>query len=135
MELVIKMKLLPKLGPIVILLVVINGNACFAETPKQIMSWLPDPNKCLDLLELEKVEVNPQRQTISGDSRLVEDYRVVASWLEGFFTAWNLKSASGVDVKDATSYQMMTWMFSYCRTHPSKTLLDAAYEFINATKN
>ena len=119
-----------KLGPIAILLIVINGNACFAKPPRQIIAWPPNRSKCLDLLELEKVEADPQHQTISGDTRLLEDYHAVESWLKGFFTAWNVKSASGVGVKgDVNNYQMMTWMLSYCRTHPSKTLLDAAKEF------
>jgi hypothetical protein len=34
--------------------------------------------------------------------------------------------------KGATPFQMMAWIFSYCRTHPSKDLVDAASEFMNA---
>jgi hypothetical protein len=139
-HLVMKMKTLPKLWKllaIAILLTGINGNACFAETPGRSpsMALLPDRHKCLDLLELERLKVNPQQEIISGDIQLAADYRTVWGWLQGFFTAWNLNAASDGNVaKGATSYQVMAWIFSYCRAHPSEHLLNAASEFMNAMR-
>jgi hypothetical protein len=140
---VIKMKPLPKLASIAILLIGINGNACFAETPGRSPAAVlfPTRYKCLDLLELERIEADPKSGTItSTDPQLAADYQSVVGWLRGFFTAWNLHpGADGNVTKGATSYQMMTWIFSYCRTHPAQTLDEAAFGFINAmvgsTKN
>jgi hypothetical protein len=134
---VTKMKTLPKpwkLLSIAILLIGINGNACFAETPgRQGMVLAPKRFKCLDLLELERVEVNPQRDTISGDPELMGDWRHTLGWLQGFFTGWNLNPASDGDItKEATRYQVMAWIFSYCRAHPSDNLANAALQFIDA---
>ena len=95
-------KMLPKLWKllaIAILLTGINGNACFAETQGPhnrgpSMALFPKRYKCLDLLELERVEVDPQRNIMrSTDVDLAVDYRAVAGWLQGFFTAWNLNPA------------------------------------------
>jgi hypothetical protein len=142
MGLVMNMKLISKLLSITILLIGINGNACFAEPqgpPGQRMALLPDRYKCLGLLELEKLKVDQQQQTISGDVNLAADYHAVVGWLRGFFTAWNLNPASDGNVtKQTNPYQWMAWIFSYCRAHPSGDLLNAASELMNAmrtTKN
>jgi len=135
------MKLLPKLLkllPIAILLIGINGNACFAETPlppRQSMVLVPDRYKCLDLLELERLKVNPQQHIVSGDVQLAADYNTVVGWLQGFFTAWNINPTSDGDVtKQTNPYQWMAWIFSYCRAHPSGELLNAASELMNAMR-
>jgi hypothetical protein len=148
---VTKMKMLPKLWKllsIVILLIGINSNACFGEAQGLLLPnrpgriSLPLRDKCLDLLELERIRANPQDDTITynaSDRELARDYYSVTGWLAGFFTAWNFNSASDGDVtKGAATYQVMAWIFSYCRAHPSGDLVNAAYEFMNAmskTKN
>src|SRR5262245_37594540 len=142
-----KMKTRPKLWKllsIAVLLVGINGNACFAETqtplpPNRFQMLLPNRHKCLDLLELERLKVDPRTNTITYDTyterRLATDYIVVTGWFQGFFTAVNLNEQTDGDVtKETKPYQMMAWTFSYCRAHPSENLLGAAHELLNALR-
>ena len=100
---------------------------------------LPNRHKCLDLLELERLKVDPRTNTITYDTyterRLAADYIVVVGWLQGFFTAVNLDEQTDGDVtKETRPYQMMAWTFSYCRAHPSETLMGAALELLNALR-
>jgi len=134
---------LQKLLSIAVLLVGISVGDCLAETqtppPNRGPSTVLYPGRyyrCLDLLELERVEVNPQADTVySTDPNFAIGYRAVAGWLRGFFTAINLDARSDGNVtKGATTYQMMDWIFSYCRAHPSVTLDLAAFEFMNALR-
>ena len=82
-----------KLLSIAVLLIGISGNACFAETQaplpsKRFQILLPNRHKCLDLLELERLKVDPRTNTITYDTyterRLAADYIVVASCFQGF---------------------------------------------------
>jgi hypothetical protein len=138
---VMKMKPLSKLASIAILLVGINGNACFAETqgPPNIVALPPLRFKCLDLLELEKIKADPKSGAITtNDMQLAGDYQGVVGWLRGFFTAFNHLNSDGDVAKGTNPPQMMTWIFRYCRAHPSENLYGAALEFIKAmgsTKN
>ena len=100
---------------------------------------IPNRHKCLDLLELERLKVDPRTNAITYDTyterRLATDYIVVAGWFQGFFTAVNLNEQTDGDVtKETKPYQMMAWTFSYCRSHPSENLLDAAHELLNALR-
>jgi hypothetical protein len=127
-----------KLLSIAVLLIGTSGS--FAQTqappPKDFQALLPNRYKCLDLLELEKIKVNPQNNTItSADPELAADYRTVGGWFQGFFTAVNITMQPDGDVtKGTTPYQMTAWTFSYCRAHPSQNLLDAALELLNALR-
>jgi hypothetical protein len=141
---VTKMKPLPKLWKllsIAISLIGINGNACRAQTqgPPTITALPPLRYKCLDLLELERIKADPKTGRITtNDMQLAADYQGVVGWLRGFFTAFNHHIQEGDVTKGTTPYQMMTWIFSYCRAHPSETLNEAAFEFVDAmraTKN
>jgi hypothetical protein len=98
------------------------------------MALFPDRYKCLDLLELEKIKVNPQDNTITtNDPDLAADYHAVTGWLRGWFSAWNHHPGSDGNVTKGTkTFQIMGWIFSYCRAHPSETLDLAAIEFMNA---
>jgi hypothetical protein len=100
------------------------------------MALFPPRYKCLDLLELERIKVNPQTNTITfDDPQLAADYRAVAGWLQGWFTAWNLNPSTDGDVtKGTTTYQMIVWTFSYCRAHPSETLVEVALQLLNALR-
>jgi hypothetical protein len=137
------MKTLSKLLSIAILLIGINGDACLAQTQtpsppgKRVQVLFPDRYKCLDLLELERLKVDPQTLTITlnapTDRQLAVDYRTAVGWFQGFFTAVNLTVQPDGDVTKGTKpYQMMTWTLSYCRSHPSGDLMDAAVELLNA---
>jgi len=97
---------------------------------------LPIRYKCLDLLELEKIKVNPQTDTVTfDDPNLAADYFAVKGWFQGFFTAVNITVQPDGDVTKGTRpYQMMAWTFSYCRAHPSENLVDAALELLNALR-
>ena len=133
-----------KLLSIAVLLIGISGNTCFAETqtplpPNRFQMLLPNRHKCLDLLELERLEVDPRTNTITYDTyterRLAADYNVVVGWFQGFFTAVNITQQTDGDVtKETTTPQMMAWTFSYCRAHPSENLMDAAFELLNALR-
>jgi hypothetical protein len=62
-----------------------------------------------------------------SDTMLALDYNAVISWLQGFI------SAQSVLVNDDTSgpvrmKQWMRWLFSYCRTNPNKSIIDAALQ-------
>jgi len=132
------------LGAIAILLIGVSGNACFAQTQQPpppanrgpSMALCPVRCKCLELLELEKIKINPQTNGIISDgSELASNYLGVAGWLQGFFTAQNLNPRSDGNVtKEAKTYQIMGWIFSYCRAHPSDDLVRAAIEFIIAVQ-
>ena len=90
---------------------------------------LPHRYMCLDLLQLESLEVKSDGTVgfsyTQQDSRLLADYNAVIGWLQGYFTALNF-TQHGDLTKNTRPVQWMTWIFSYCRTKPSGTLLDAA---------
>src|SRR5262249_10232228 len=122
------MKRIIALGAAAILLI---DASCLAE---KATAWLPNRNKCLDLLELERIRWNPQTNTMTiPDAQLGADYYAVAGWVQGYFTAQNLSPNVQTDiVKGNTVPQMLTWIFSYCRAHPSSNLLNATTELITA---
>jgi len=70
--------------------------------------------KCLDLLELERIKINPQTDTLTFDDlQLAADCQAVRGWLQGFFTAWNItEQPDGNVTKGTTTTQMMAWTFS-----------------------
>jgi hypothetical protein len=129
-------------GAIAVLLIGISGNACLAQTQtpqrKTSQMLVPDRHKCLDLLELERVKVNPQTDTMtmtSDNPELAVDYRTVAGWLQGFYTAVNVFAQPDGDVTKSTKpHQWITWTLSYCRAHPSKNLSEAAFELLDALR-
>src|SRR6516165_6025743 len=93
-----------KLLSIGVLLIGISGNTCFAETqtplpPNRFL--IPNRHKCLDLLELERLKVDPRTNTITYDAyterRLAADYNVVVGWFQGFFTAVNITQQTDGD--------------------------------------
>ena len=123
---------------IVILVSLLISVTCLAETQapsnrgRQVL--FPERHKCLDLIELENVKLNPQTHTLNApDAKLYFDYRFVAEWLRGYFTAWNNHPDTDHNVtKDATIYQIMTWIVGYCRANPSADLEEAAQWFMAA---
>jgi hypothetical protein len=93
---------------------------------------------CFEILELEKIRVDPQTKTMlvyPSDQQLYLDYIAVQSWLQGFISAAGglVASDSKIDPKQ-TMIQWRTWLFSYCRTYPNKTLVDAARQLSEALK-
>jgi hypothetical protein len=95
------------------------------------ISIAPDRRgKCFEILELERLQVVPPTGTsliYPSDTMLALDYNAVISWLQGFI------SAQSVLVNDDTSgpvrmKQWMRWLFSYCRTNPNKSIVDAALQ-------
>jgi len=125
---------------LLIAILLISGNACLAQThtppPSVKRAILPLRYKCLDLLELEKIQVNQQTNTMTyndAQSQLAADYNSVAGWFQGFFTAVNTIEPDGGDItKGTTIHQWITWAFSYCRAHPSDTLTEVAVELLNS---
>src|SRR5262245_27412102 len=74
------------------------ADACFAQTqtpaPRRADFFIPIRHKCLDLLELEKIKVNQETNTLTYDinaqGQLVADFHEVVGWFSGFFTAVNM---------------------------------------------
>jgi len=135
------MKTLPKLWKflsIAVLLIGISGNACFAETQvpvRERKALFPHRYKCLDLLELERIKVNQDNTITYPYPQLGADWYAVDGWLKGFFSAWNLtEQADGNVTKEPTPYQIMVWVLSYCRAHPSEHLGGSAVELLNALR-
>ena len=133
------MKALPKLRKllsIVILLIGISGSACFAETQMPpanrgpSTALVPKRHKCPELLDLERVKYDPQTKTItSPDVQLSLEYRALEGWLQGYATALNLQAYTDGNVtKGVPTHELIVWIFSYCHTHPSGGLVDAAMD-------
>lgn len=107
------------------------GTQLFAEQ----MVLFPDRYTCSNLLELESLEVDPQGKITFAYTpesvQLLTDYKTTIGWLQGYFTAWNalVRATHGNLTKGTRIAQWMTWIFNYCRAHPSGNLLDAANEF------
>ena len=119
------------LGAAAILLVGIS----FAETQGPAnrgpsTALVPKRHTCPELLDLERIKFDPQTKTItSPDVQLSLDYRGLEGWLQGYVTALNFQAYTDGNVtKGAPIHQFIIWIFSYCHTHPSGGLVDAAME-------
>jgi hypothetical protein len=98
---------------------------------------VPEHNRCSDILELQKLNVDPERNIIKSDylhPQRGADYLAVVGWLQGFFSARNLFDLSiDGDLTQGTKWlDWMDWTFSYCREHPTSTLFDAGIGLSNA---
>src|SRR5215475_14211325 len=91
---------------------------------------VPKRHTCQKLLDLERVKFDPQTKTItSPDAQLPLEYRALEGWLQGYVTALNFQAYTDGNVtKGAPIHQFIIWIFSYCHTHPSGGLVDAAME-------
>jgi len=90
----------------------------------------PERNKCFDILELQKLNFDPDRNIIKLDYRHPQrgaDYMAIVGWLQGFFSARNLfdLSIDGDFTQGSKQIDWMNWIFSYCQDHPANTLFDA----------
>src|SRR5262249_3551077 len=104
---------------LLIAILLVSGNACLAQTQtpsppgKDSMILVPDRHKCLDLLELERLEVDQQTGIIThkdSDRQLAADYMAITGWLQGFFTAVNVIDQPDGDVTKRTKpHQWITW--------------------------
>jgi hypothetical protein len=58
----------------------------------------------------------------------------VTGWLRGYFTGRNQfdERTDGDVTKDTREKEWMPWIFSYCRSHPTEILLQAAIELTKA---
>jgi hypothetical protein len=113
--------------------------AYVATAQRKGMALVPNHHRCVDVLQFEKVEIDAQSGNVKfeyNDSgvQLASDYVAATSWVQGFFTAWNFykPNADGNLTRGTRPYQWMTWIFSYCRTHPSGSLVDASMELADA---
>ena len=96
----------------------------------------PEQSKCSDILDLEKLNYDPERNVIRLDylhPQRGATYMAVIGWLQGFFSARNLfdLSIDGDLTKGTRSLDWMNWMFSYCREHPASTLFEAGIGLSN----
>lgn len=96
----------------------------------------PEHSTCADILELQKLTYDPERNVIRLDylhPQRGATYMAVVRWLQGFFSARNLfdLSIDGDFTQGTTSPDWMNWMFSYCREHPASTLFDAGIGLSN----
>jgi hypothetical protein len=129
------MKLLLSIGAITLTLVFCAGNAA-GQQQRQAMIMSPDLYKCFDLLRLESLQRDPQTNRFRinmndpNQIELLNEYFGVASWLRGFFTGMNFfdLTQDGDVAKHTTEKEWMPWIYSYCRSHPTDTLPNAAYQ-------
>jgi hypothetical protein len=102
----------------------------------QAVFMFPDLYKCSDLLRLESLQPDAQTNRVHIDIsdpnqiKLLNEYYEVAGWLRGFFTGMNFfdLSQNGDVAKLTTENDWMPWIYSYCRSHPTDTLPNAAYQ-------
>jgi hypothetical protein len=135
------MKLLLSIGAVTLTLVFCSGNAA-SQQPRQAFMFhqavfiFPDLYRCLDLLRLESLQPDAQTNRVHIDMsdpnqiELLNKYYGVAGWLRGFFTGMNFfdLSQNGDVAKLTTESEWMPWIYSYCRSHPTDTLPNAAYQ-------
>jgi hypothetical protein len=116
-----------------------------AQAPGQSLAYLPARGQCSSMLGLEKLKVEEDRKTnvlryFNDNSpetqSMMMNYVELVGWLEGFATFRNAvdlnKGGTGNIYKNTTMLQWMTWIFSYCRAHPSETIVEAAGAFATA---
>jgi hypothetical protein len=114
----------------------VGGNAQQKRDPVVIG---PERSNCTDILELQKLNYDPEQNVIRLDYLHPQRgaiYMSVIGWLQGFFSAQNLFDLS-VDsdfTQGTKSIDWMNWMFSYCREHPTNTLFDAGIGLSNTLK-
>jgi hypothetical protein len=86
---------------------------------------MPDHRvQCLEILELERLRIDPQNGNVTfypQDSELYVDYTADIWWLQGFLAGQQVDNPYHAP-------QLATWLFSYCRANPTKTLYKAALE-------
>ena len=97
----------------------------------------PEQSKCSDILDLEKLNYDPERNVIRLDylhPQRGATYMAVIGWLQGFFSGRNLfdLSIDGDLTKGTKSLEWMNWMFNYCRQHPASTLFEAGVGLSNS---
>jgi hypothetical protein len=107
------------------------------EQPRRFQGFFPDVNRCFDILRLESIPIDHDKGTVSIMSDRVQltlDHFAVIGWLQGYFTARNnFDLASDGSIAAGTKpLQWMSWIYSYCRSHPSGTLIEAANELAKA---
>jgi hypothetical protein len=102
------------------------GASAKAQT-KDFAFLLPGSATCAKLLPLEKVHGKGRDRASSGQ---VQAYEEVKAWLQGYFTAANIFDGRGDGdfTKEMKPHDLMTWMFGYCRSNPTKGLMDAVAE-------
>lgn len=86
---------------------------------------LPDRrDQCIQVLEFERLGINPANGNVTvypQDAQLAMDYTAVVSWLQGFLAGQQVNNPYH-------GPQIATWLLSYCRANPAKSLLDAAIQ-------
>jgi hypothetical protein len=90
----------------------------------------PERSRCFDILELQKLNIDPERNIIKLDylhPQRGADYMAIVGWLQGFFSGRNLfdLSIDGDFTQGSKQIDWMNWIFSYCQDHPANTLFDA----------
>jgi len=81
-------------------------------------------NNCLEILEFEKLKIDQRNGTVTfypQDMELYSDYTAVIWWLAGFLAGRQANNPYSAP-------QIATWLFSYCRANPTKSLTEAAFQ-------
>ena len=108
----------------------VQGGQLHAQQPTApYRMMLPDRRaRCLEVLELEKLNIDSQSGSVTyypEQMILYIDYMAVINWVQGFL--------AGAQADNAYHYpQVATWLFSYCRANPAKSLPDVAHQLSNA---
>jgi LysR family transcriptional regulator of gallate degradation len=94
---------------------------------KDFAFLLPGSAACAKLLPLEKLHGKGRDRATFGQ---LQAYEEVKGWLQGYFTAANIFDGRGDGdfTKALKPRDLMTWMFGYCRSNPTKGLMDGVAE-------
>ena len=104
-----------------------------------IVILLPNAGTCPEILKLQSVEGETPgsyrvRRNNDAEMKLVFEHKFVGGWLRGYFSAINqtVPQAKGDITGNLTSFDMMTWLYSYCRANPKSEFIDAVRELRNS---
>jgi LysR family transcriptional regulator of gallate degradation len=108
------------------------GPSAKAQT-KDFVFLLPGSATCARLLPLEIVHGKDRARASSGQ---LQAYEEVKGWLQGYFTAANIFDGRGDGdfTKELKPRDLMSQVFGYCRSNPTKGLMDAVGELHRALR-
>jgi hypothetical protein len=102
-------------------------------------SYLPNRNKCADVLQLKALQMKDDGtiQISPNNVGLVAQFSEVLGWLEGYFTAMNIyDNRTGGDVSLNTKRrEWMVWIYDYCKSNPHSSLVEASSELAKVLIN
>jgi hypothetical protein len=107
------------------------------DQPRAFQGLYPTVHRCFEIFRFESIPVNHDKGTfdiMSDRVQLTLHYTEVVGWLQGYFTARNNfdLSSDGDITRGTKPLEWMNWIYSYCRSHPSGTMIEIANELARA---